>query len=187
MTADIGQMDVVYLVGRYEILSWINSTLQLNLSKVEVHIEVNKLIKRRSLDNLDYNPLERRGTFKGGKEAVKKCPPLQCSTKGSTNPSKTLSSHMRRGMMCPQLTLEINIPKIKNLMVPIFFLMLNHPIVVVGAIKRILYDTDDDASVVIKAKAMVSLKQKEAEVSSFATNKVSCHILMILLKFKYFV
>lgn len=34
---------------------------------------------------------------------------------------------------------------------------------IVGAIKRILYATDDDASVVAEAQAMVFLQQKEAE------------------------
>lgn len=34
---------------------------------------------------------------------------------------------------------------------------------VVGAIKRILYSTDDDTSVVAEAQAMVSHHQKEAE------------------------
>ncbi|OIW10940.1 hypothetical protein TanjilG_22747 [Lupinus angustifolius] len=35
MATNIGIMDSAYFVGRSEILSWINSTLQLNLSKVE--------------------------------------------------------------------------------------------------------------------------------------------------------
>ncbi|PIA27100.1 hypothetical protein AQUCO_08300061v1 [Aquilegia coerulea] len=35
MATNIGMMDAAYFVGRSEILSWINSTLQLNLSKVE--------------------------------------------------------------------------------------------------------------------------------------------------------
>lgn len=37
---------------------------------------------------------------------------------------------------------------------------------VVGAIKKILYATEDDASVVAEAQAMLSLHQKEAEALS---------------------
>ncbi|KAK9098831.1 hypothetical protein Syun_025876 [Stephania yunnanensis] len=35
MVMSIGMMDAAYFVGRTEILAWINSTLHLNLSKVE--------------------------------------------------------------------------------------------------------------------------------------------------------
>jgi len=35
MATNIGIMDAAYFVSRYEILSWINSTLQLSLSKIE--------------------------------------------------------------------------------------------------------------------------------------------------------
>ena len=35
MATNIGMMDSAYFVGRSEILAWINSTLHLNLSKVE--------------------------------------------------------------------------------------------------------------------------------------------------------
>lgn len=33
--SNIGMMDAAYFVGRNEILNWVNSTLQLSLSKVE--------------------------------------------------------------------------------------------------------------------------------------------------------
>ncbi|CAM8910941.1 unnamed protein product [Rhodiola kirilowii] len=38
MATNIGMMDSAYFVGRSEILQWINSTLQLTLSKVVRHI-----------------------------------------------------------------------------------------------------------------------------------------------------
>ncbi|KAE8725714.1 Microtubule-associated protein RP/EB family member 1B [Hibiscus syriacus] len=97
MATNIGMMDSAYFVGRNEILMWINSGLQLNLSHIEEaasgaiqcqlidmtypgvvpmhkHIEVNKLVKGRPLDNLEflqwlkrnYDPVERR--LKVGKD-----------------------------------------------------------------------------------------------------------------------
>ncbi|XP_021737268.1 microtubule-associated protein RP/EB family member 1C-like [Chenopodium quinoa] len=172
MASNIGNMDSAYFVGRSEILSWINSTLHLNLSKVEEaasgavqcqlmdaahpgivpmhkvnfeakneydmiqnykvlqdvfnklkitkHIEVNKLIKGRPLDNLEfmqwmkkyfdsvngglfhsYNPVERREGRKSGKEVVRKSANLQVSAKLNTSSNKSHSSHSnRRADMC---------------------------------------------------------------------------------------
>ncbi|KAF9625986.1 hypothetical protein IFM89_028372 [Coptis chinensis] len=151
MATNIGMMDGAYFVGRNEILTWINATLELNLSrieeaasgavqcqmmdmthpgvvpmhkvnfdakseydmiqnykllqevftklKLEKHIEVNRLVKGRPLDNLEflqwlkrycdsinggitnenYNPVERR--CKGGKER---------NSKGSQKVTKSL-------------------------------------------------------------------------------------------------
>ncbi|KAL2531824.1 Microtubule-associated protein RP/EB family member 1C [Abeliophyllum distichum] len=276
MATNIGIMDSAYFVGRSEILSWINSTLHLNLTKVEEactgavqcqlmdavhpgmvpmhkvnfdakneyemiqnykvlqdvfnklkitkHIEVNRLIKGRPLDNLEfmqwmkgycdsvnggltrsYNPLERREACKGGKEASKKSATMQPSTKNAASFPKNAPHNGRRNdatimnlanqsvkaarpssggppvypeaertafeQQITELKLSVDslekerdfyfaklrdieilcqCPEIENLLV-------------VGAIKRILYAADDDSSVVAEAQAMISENQQQLE------------------------
>ncbi|KAJ7944469.1 Microtubule-associated protein RP/EB [Quillaja saponaria] len=267
MATNIGMMDSAYFVGRSEILAWINSALQLNLSKVEEacsgavhcqlmdavhpgmvpmhkvnfdakteyemiqnykvlqdvfnklkitkHIEVNKLVKGRALDNLEfmqwmkrfcdsvnkdllhnYNPLERREVCKGGKEVTKKVAPSQTSTKGPTAASRSHSSHNSRkndvssantneaakslrpssgGPVYDEQITELKLSvdslekerdfyfaKLRDIEILCQTPEIEHSMVV-AAIQKILYATDDDASVVAEAQGMVSLHQKAAE------------------------
>ncbi|GLU20075.1 hypothetical protein SLE2022_362900 [Rubroshorea leprosula] len=273
MATNIGMMDAAYFVGRSEILAWINSTLQLNLSKVEeacsgavhcqlmdaVHpgmvpmhkvnfdakseyemiqnykvlqdvfnklkitkyIEVNKLVKGRPLDNLEfmqwmkrycdsvngglvhhYNPLERREASKGGKEVSKKSASSQPSTKGSTAAARPPSSHNARrndtasanpanpsgkrskpsspvksayDEQITELKLSVDslekerdfyFSKLRDIEILCQTPEIEH-LPIVEAVKRILYATDNDASVVTEAQAMVSsLHQKEVDLLS---------------------
>nr|GMD56958.1 microtubule-associated protein RP/EB family member 1C [Ipomoea batatas] len=118
MASNIGMMDSAYFIGRSEILSWINSTLRLNLSKVE---EVNfdaknayemiqdykvlqdvfnnlKITKENGNDRTgaSYNALERREACKGGREANKKSAALQPSAKTAAASTKHAPHNGRR-------------------------------------------------------------------------------------------
>ncbi|KAL3813642.1 hypothetical protein ACJIZ3_014910 [Penstemon smallii] len=276
MATNIGMMDSAYFVGRNEILSWINSTLHLNLSKVEEactgavqcqlmdavhpgmvpmhkvnfdakseyemiqnykvlqdvfnklkitkHIEVNKLIKGRPLDNLEfmqwmkrycdgfnggtinnYNALERREGRKGGKEVNKKSAPSQPSAKTSA-PAPKHASHNGRRTDTPHTTANQSVKtarpsssggpstgyeeeravfekQITELKLSVdslekerdfYFSKLRdieilcqtpdiENIPVVDFIKRILYSTEEDASVVAEAQAMISEHQQQVK------------------------
>ncbi|XP_054825721.1 microtubule-associated protein RP/EB family member 1C [Prosopis cineraria] len=268
MATNIGIMDSAYFVGRSEILAWINSSLQLNLSKVEEacsgavhcqlmdavhpgivpmhkvnfdakseyemiqnykvlqdvfnklkitkHIEVSKLVKGRPLDNLEfmqwmkrycdsvgsgvvhnYNPLERRESCKGGREANKKSSQSQPSAKGCTAAKSQPSHNARRNDVCSgntanqaakatrpssisgpsydeqitELKLSIDglekerdfyFAKLRDIEILCQSPGIEH-LPVVAAIQKILYATDDDATVVAEAQAMVSVQQKEGE------------------------
>ncbi|KAL3525658.1 hypothetical protein ACH5RR_014030 [Cinchona calisaya] len=278
MATNIGMMDSAYFVGRSEILTWINSTVHLNLCKVEeactgavqcqlmdaVHpgivpmhkvnfdakteyemiqnykvlqdvfnklkiskqIEVNKLIKGRPLDNLEfmqwmkrycdsvnggsinsYNALERRReASKGGKDTSKKSVPSQPSTRSTAAAAKHAPQNARRSdASCVNMTnqsvkatrpssstgssayteaeriayeqpitdLKLSVDSLEKER-DFYFAKLRdieilcqcpeiENLTVVEAIKRILYATDDDASLVAEAQAMISQNQQQVE------------------------
>ncbi|KAK6924009.1 EB1, C-terminal [Dillenia turbinata] len=262
MATNIGMMDAAYFVGRSEILSWINSTLHLSLSKVEEtasgavscqlmdavhpglvpmhkvnfdakseyemiqnykvlqdvfnklkitkHIEVNKLIKGRPLDNLEfmqwmkryfdsvnggshnYNPLERREASKGGKEGIKKGAQSHAPTKSAaaapkphavrkndaavnaaTQAAKCVRPSSSGGSSAGGATYDEQITELKLSVDSLekerdfYFgklrdieILCQSPeiedVPIVQAIKRILYATDDDTSVVADAQALIA-------------------------------
>ncbi|PSS36051.1 Microtubule-associated protein RP/EB family member 1C like [Actinidia chinensis var. chinensis] len=267
MAMNTGTMESAYFVGRSEILSWINFTLQLSLSKVEEacsgavqcqlmdaahpgivpmhkvnfdakneyemiqnykvlqdvfnklkitkHVEVNKLVKGRALDNLEfmqwmkwycdsvnggvlhsYNPLERRETSKGAKEVSKKSAPSQSSTRSSTAAPKSQTSHnaRRNDINITNQSVKTSRPsssggpaydeQITELKLSVdslekerdfYFAKLRdieilcqcpelENLPVVEAIKRILYSTDDSASAVAEAQAMISQHQDQVAI-----------------------
>ncbi|KAL8154040.1 hypothetical protein V2J09_011800 [Rumex salicifolius] len=271
MATNIGIMDSAYFVGRSDILSWINSTLHLHLSKIEEgasgaiqcqlmdvvhpgivpmhkvnfdakseyemiqnykvlqevfnklkitkHIEVNKLIKRRPLDNLEfmqwmkkyfdsvsggllnnYNAIERREICKGGKEAGKRSSSSQTTTKPNHAAPKSQSLHGSRRNDPPpksskppnsvtvnvaayeeqitELKLSVDslekerdfyFSKLRDIEILCQFPEIeNSP--VVEAIKRMLYASEDDASIVAEAQAMIarSMKQQTVNLSPIA-------------------
>ncbi|KAA8547166.1 hypothetical protein F0562_003568 [Nyssa sinensis] len=206
------------MIQNYKVLQEVFNKL-----KITKHIEVNKLVKGRPLDNLEfmqwmkrycdsvnggalhsYNPLERREASKGGKDVSKKSAPLQSSTKSSTASTKTQSTHnARRNDVSSVSTINQSVKasrppssggpayeqQITELKLSVdslekerdfYFAKLRdieilcqspeiENLPAVEAIKRILYSTDDDASVVAEAQAMISQHQNYAEsLSSIA-------------------
>ncbi|KAK6923087.1 Calponin homology domain [Dillenia turbinata] len=235
MATNIGMMDAAYFVGRSEILSWINSTLHLSLSKVEEtasgavscqlmdvvhpgmvpmhkvnfdakseyemiqnykvlqdvfnklkitkHIEVNKLIKRRLLDNLEfmqwtkryfdsvnggrhnYNPLERREASKGGREVSKKGAQSHAPKPHTTRKNDSTVNAATQAAKCiTELKLSVDslekerdfyFDKLRDIEI-----LCQSPEIedmpIVQSVKRILYATDDDASVVADAQALIA-------------------------------
>ncbi|KAK9740381.1 hypothetical protein RND81_03G031100 [Saponaria officinalis] len=263
MANNIGMMDSAYFVGRSEILSWINSTLHLHLSKVEEaasgavqcqlmdavhpglvpmhkvnfeakteydmiqnykilqdvfnklkitkHIVVNKLIKGRPLDNLEfmqwmkkycdshnaglfynYNPIERREASKGNKEVGKRSVNSKSCVRPNSCTNKAPSAHNNRrtdgsfGNITPnqplkavktntvavseyeeQITeLKLSVDSLEKERDFYFSKLRDIEILcqtpeienslIVMALQKVLYATDDDSSVVAEAQAMVA-------------------------------
>ncbi|CAN1155952.1 Microtubule-associated protein RP/EB family member 1B [Linum perenne] len=129
MASNIGMMDGAYFVGRNEILTWINNCLQLNLSRIEEHIEVNKLVKARPLDNLEflqwlkrycdsvnggimnenYNPIERRS--KVGKDrcrgSLKAAKSLQANNTHQSSSVDSGPKHVKGGAAAGGSSMDI--------------------------------------------------------------------------------
>ncbi|XVE82845.1 hypothetical protein DITRI_Ditri16bG0038500 [Diplodiscus trichospermus] len=150
-------------------------------------------INRGSLHN--YNLVEGREASKGGKEVGKKTAPQQSSTKGSTaaprppaslarrtgndvpssvNPSSQSASMAAYDEQITELKLSVDSLETER---DFYFAKLRdieilcqtpeiEDSAIVEAIKRILYATDGDASVVTEAQAIVSLYPKETKALS---------------------
>ncbi|MFS8033262.1 putative microtubule-associated protein RP/EB [Helianthus anomalus] len=186
-----------------------------NKLKITKHIEVNRLVKGRPLDNLefmqwmkrycdsvsggdlqDYNPQERREACKGGKDATKKSAqsqPTRASTAApkthntrrseaasvkNTKPSSTIDTSAYDQQITElKLTVE-NLEKERDF----YFaklrdteILCQHHTVsnlpVIDAIKRILYATEEDASVLEEAQAMLLKGEKQEAGSSQAVEE----------------
>uniref|UniRef100_A0A6N2M4B3 EB1 C-terminal domain-containing protein n=1 Tax=Salix viminalis TaxID=40686 RepID=A0A6N2M4B3_SALVM len=139
---------------------------------------------------VNYNPLERREGCKGGKETSKKCLPSQASSKGSTAAPKVQASHnARRNDVSsahpsnqsvkaskPPSPVPVYDAEITELKLSVdslekerdfYFAKLRDIEILcqspgIENLPRILYSTDDDASVLAEAQAMVSLQQTKS-------------------------
>ncbi|KAK8487833.1 hypothetical protein V6N11_049592 [Hibiscus sabdariffa] len=231
MATNIGMMDGAYFIGRSEILSWINTTLHLSLSKVEEacsgavdcqlmdsihpgmvpmhkvnfdakneyemiqnykvlqdvfnklkitkHIEVNKLVKGRPLDNLEFMQWMKRycDSVNGGghKPSSSHARRNSNDVPSSTNPSNQLSKASTK----PSTSIAAYDEHITELKLPVdslekerdFYFAKLRDIEILCQTPEIedspiLYATDGDASVGLEAQAMVALHYKEAEALS---------------------
>ncbi|KAI8019050.1 Microtubule-associated protein RP/EB family member 1C [Camellia lanceoleosa] len=115
-----------------------------NKMKITKHIEVNKLVKGRPLDNLEFMQWMKRycDSVNGGF-----CTELKLSVDSLEKERDFYFAKLR------DIEILCQCPEIENLPA-------------VEAIKRILYATDDSASVVAEAQAMISKHQNEAVLLS---------------------
>ncbi|GAB2279619.1 hypothetical protein Dimus_014263 [Dionaea muscipula] len=198
------------MIQNYKILQDIFNKL-----KITKNIEVNKLVKGRPLDNLqflqwmkrycdsmnhgilhNYNPVERREACKGGKESCKKGAALQSLTKPSTAAAKSNASQNSRKNDASDGHATNQAPKVSKSMPhgeaafdeqiielklsidslekerDFYFSKLRdieilcqapgiEHLPVVEAIKRVLYATNNNASVIDEALMLVSQNQKQ--------------------------
>lgn len=201
------------MIQNYKVLQEVFNKL-----KITKHIEVNKLVKGRPLDNLEfmqwmkrycdsvnggnlhcYNALERREASKGGKEVSKRTSTAHHpSTRSSTSAPKTQTSQSTRKndvsttnqsaktsrpsssagpAYDEQITeLKLSVDSLEKERDFYFAKLRDIEIlcqcpeiensVVVEAMKKILYATDDSASVVAEAQAMISQRHSGAGLLS---------------------
>ncbi|KAJ9177302.1 hypothetical protein P3X46_012536 [Hevea brasiliensis] len=159
MATKIGMMDSASFVGRSEILSWINSTPHLNLSKVEeactgavhcqlmdsVHPGIVAMHKVNFDAKNEYEMIQNYKVLQDvfNKLKISKITELKLSVDNLEKERDFYFAKLR------DIEILCQCPEIEKS-------------TVVAAIKKILYATDDNPSVVAEAQAMVSLQQKDA-------------------------
>ncbi|GJZ78845.1 microtubule-associated protein RP/EB family member 1C-like protein [Tanacetum coccineum] len=171
MATNIGMMDSAYFVGRSEILSWINSTLHLNLSKVEEHIEVSKLVKGRPLDNLEFIQWMKR----------------YCdSVSGAGHHNSAFHiTELKLTMDSLEKERDFYFAKLRDIEI-----LCQSPTIsnlpIIDAIKRILYAAEEDPSIVEEAQAMLLNQEKQLnpiseDVEEYTTQKRKSFINLMLM------